>query len=185
MPRGIRELPLARPRSSSILKPGFAGPAVVGHDRSVDVGDPHPSGPHLPGVDLIRTGVTLVPRIVARTVDQVVFAVAALERLSCLGGRSDGTATDDSLAEVVPIAAARSRVRARPARPGESTGADADVPSADDLPIPSYDELAASQVVPRLAALSRAEQQTIRAYEASHRGRRTILGRLEQLSDSR
>ena len=50
--------------------------------------------------------------------------------------------------------------------------------------IPDYDSLAASQVVPRLAGLTAAELETIRAYEAAHRGRTTVLNRISQLQRS-
>jgi hypothetical protein len=83
----------------------------------------------------------------------------------------------------------RSRARpsapttARPA-PGPSTtsGAAGDGSlAAAHLAIPSYDSLSASQVVQRLAGLSRDEVEAVRAYEAATRGRRTILTRAEQL----
>lgn len=54
-------------------------------------------------------------------------------------------------------------------------------PSADELPIPDYDSLAASQVVERLASLSQTELDLVRRYEAGGRHRRTILHRIEQL----
>lgn len=60
---------------------------------------------------------------------------------------------------------------ARPARP------EADV----HLPIEDYESLAASQVVDRLPTLTRDELEQVRAFEATHRGRRTILGRIDQL----
>jgi hypothetical protein len=50
-----------------------------------------------------------------------------------------------------------------------------------DLPIPAYDSLSASQVVPRLASLERDELELIRSYEEAGRARRTILNRIEQL----
>ncbi|HTV11282.1 MAG TPA: hypothetical protein VME20_05400 [Acidimicrobiales bacterium] len=53
--------------------------------------------------------------------------------------------------------------------------------TAEHLAIPSYDSLSASQVVQRLAGLSRDEVEAVRVYEASTRGRRTILARAEQL----
>jgi hypothetical protein len=53
--------------------------------------------------------------------------------------------------------------------------------SADDLPIEEYQSLAASQVVARLPALTADELDTIRRFEAAHRGRRTVLGRIDQL----
>jgi hypothetical protein len=54
---------------------------------------------------------------------------------------------------------------------------------AGDLAIPDYDSLAASQVVPRLRALSAAELEDVRAYEAAGRGRKTILNRIAQLQN--
>ncbi len=49
------------------------------------------------------------------------------------------------------------------------------------LAIPGYDSLSASQVVQRLEGLSVAELEEVRAHEAAHRQRRTILHRVEQL----
>lgn len=49
------------------------------------------------------------------------------------------------------------------------------------LAIPDYDELSASQVVDRLEGLRPDELEAIRAYESAHRGRNTILGKIEQL----
>lgn len=60
----------------------------------------------------------------------------------------------------------------------DSNGAQADA----DLPIPGYNSLSASQVVERLAGLSPAELGAVRAYEASNRKRRTILGKIDQIS---
>ncbi len=54
-------------------------------------------------------------------------------------------------------------------------------PSA--LAIPGYDSLSASQVVQRLEGLSSPELEEVRAHEAAHRQRRTILHRVEQLLD--
>ena len=54
-------------------------------------------------------------------------------------------------------------------------------PKPADLAIPGYDALSASQVVQRLAGLADDELEAVRAYESSHRGRKTILGRITQL----
>ena len=51
-----------------------------------------------------------------------------------------------------------------------------------ELPIPGYDALSASQVVQRLVGLSADELAAVHAYEATHRQRRTILGKIEQLA---
>ncbi len=53
--------------------------------------------------------------------------------------------------------------------------------SASSLAIPGYDSLSASQVVQRLEGLSSPELEEVRAHEAAHRQRRTILHRVEQL----
>ncbi|MDQ2729587.1 MAG: hypothetical protein M3Y91_17390 [Actinomycetota bacterium] len=53
--------------------------------------------------------------------------------------------------------------------------------SVDDLAIPGYDSLSASQVVQRLAGLAADELEAVRTYEAATRGRRTILARVSQL----
>lgn len=57
-------------------------------------------------------------------------------------------------------------------------------PAAADLPLADYDSLAASQVIPRLSGLDKDELEAVRAYEAAHRGRKTILGKLAQLQSA-
>ena len=54
-------------------------------------------------------------------------------------------------------------------------------PAEDELAVPGYDSLSASQVVPRLAGLSGAELEAVRRYEEAHRGRKTILAKIDQL----
>jgi hypothetical protein len=53
---------------------------------------------------------------------------------------------------------------------------------AATLPIADYDSLAASQVIPRLEGLEEGDLEAVRAYEVAHRGRKTILGKIAQLS---
>lgn len=76
-----------------------------------------------------------------------------------------GIPTEDSMVEETPT----------PSAP---------VPSSAELAVPSYDELAASQVVKRLPGLDAAELAAIGAYERAHRGRRTILTRIRQLQST-
>jgi hypothetical protein len=66
-----------------------------------------------------------------------------------------------------------------------STSANGHVPAVSTLSIPGFDTLSASQVVQRLDGLNRSELVAVRAYEASSRGRRTILNRVDQLLDER
>jgi hypothetical protein len=56
--------------------------------------------------------------------------------------------------------------------------------AATTLPLEGYESLAASQVVARLGRLTPAELEQVREFERSHRGRRTILGKIEQLLDA-
>jgi hypothetical protein len=85
-------------------------------------------------------------------------------------------------------AATAARAAEQPAGDGVSgngeTPADAtaDVgPTVDDLAIPGYDSLSASQVVTRLEGLTPAELEAVRTYENAHRGRKTILNKVAQL----
>jgi hypothetical protein len=80
-----------------------------------------------------------------------------------------------------PDAGAESDVSTRPAPSLRIVG---DAPDAGELPIPDYDNLSASQVVPRLDDLGEAELDQVRAYEQAHRGRMTILSRIAQLQAS-
>jgi hypothetical protein len=52
---------------------------------------------------------------------------------------------------------------------------------ADQLAIPDYDSLSASQVVPRLDGLTAAELEAVREYESATRRRKTILNKVGQL----
>jgi hypothetical protein len=54
-------------------------------------------------------------------------------------------------------------------------------PDAPELAIPDYDSLSASQVLPRLSNLDADELEAVRAHEAAHRGRKTILSKVAQL----
>jgi hypothetical protein len=55
-------------------------------------------------------------------------------------------------------------------------------PDRDSLALPDYDHLPAAHVVAKLAGLSQAERDAIETYEMNGRHRRTILGKLAQLS---
>jgi hypothetical protein len=57
----------------------------------------------------------------------------------------------------------------------------ADGGGASALAIPDYDNLSASQVVPRLDGLTTGELEAVRLYERSNRHRKTILSRIAQL----
>lgn len=95
-----------------------------------------------------------------------------------------------SAATPSPAAAPESPSRRRTSPPEQDRRVDAVTVSsaevtpdvaADELPIPQYDSLAASQVVARLAALAPEELAAVAWYETAHRARRTVLGKISQL----
>ena len=108
----------------------------------------------------------------ARTLGELTFG-------SFLGmGRSAAAqASDGRPASAQP--ARRETVASDPTASDERDGS-----RADDLPLEDYESLAASHVVARLARLSRGDLAKIREFEETHRGRRTILGKIEQLLDT-
>jgi hypothetical protein len=85
--------------------------------------------------------------------------------------------------DVVAAAAGDGAARAAPAgtRDGARPADAGPVPGVDELAIPDYDSLSASQVVQRLAGLAPGELDAVRRYEGGTRGRRTILTRVAQL----
>ena len=87
----------------------------------------------------------------------------------------------DALISPSPTSAA-STAPAEPASMNGNATSNGDLASSADLPIPGYDALSASQVVERLTGLSPEELDAVHAYEATHRQRRTILGKIEQLA---
>ena len=127
-----------------------------------------------------------VLRIVADGLGRVrETAEGALEALGALGG--------DTLAAPRAGTEPRGGTDSRPPRgspvaspeqgtssPDTATPSDPRV-SVPGLAIPDYDELSASQVVDRLDGLAPSALDAIRAYESAHRGRATILGKIEQL----
>jgi hypothetical protein len=109
-----------------------------------------------------------------RQVDELTPRVVDLLRLVGLAPEAppDGDASDVAAAPV----------------PGVTVEDDGDVatagppaPAVDDLAIPDYQSLSASQVVNRLPGLAGDELEAVRRYESAHRGRKTILNKIAQL----
>lgn len=146
---------------------------------------------------------TLMPTLVERGRNQVTMArmigrfavqqgqVEATKRLGPVQGQVEAVLVDLGLVPrppsgdptpPAPAPAPRPAPEATPEPEVDTTGTAAvDVPAADDLGVTDYDSLAASQVVPRLRALSADELEDVRRYEAAGRGRKTILNRIAQL----
>jgi len=127
---------------------------------------------HLPGV-VAKGRTRLESRVtVARMVGR--FAVGeARRRVEREVARAGGVRQRDEPTVATDLADASS-----PSPDATSAGP---APAVEELAIPGYDSLAASQVVQRLGALSPEELDAIRRYEEATRGRRTILGRIAQL----
>ena len=136
-------------------------------------------------------GVPMVRQRVEHEVDSA--RQRAQTFLGSIGG-SDAPAT--RTAPTVPTGGSQDTLRARvkprtsPAPQTSRTetngtttnGAHGAPDAGDSLPIPGYDALSASQVVERLAGLSSEELGAVRSYEGAHRNRRTILGKIDQIS---
>jgi hypothetical protein len=95
------------------------------------------------------------------------------------GPGADPADLDDFEGEVLTFETAGRSTEPLAGHAGESAGADA--PEVGCLAIPDYDNLSASQVVPRLGGLSTAELDEVLRYEAAKRGRKTILNKIAQL----
>ncbi len=95
------------------------------------------------------------------------------------GPGADPSDLDDFEGEVLTFESASRSSEAPPDGVAEASGVDA--PDVGSLAIPDYDNLSASQVVPRLGGLSSAELDDVLRYEAAKRGRKTILSKIAQL----
>jgi len=128
------------------------------------------------GQDLLEGLGAAVPRLIDRTVRQARFTAALVERFTCAGSNADAESAppDEPFDELAPL-------RTIAADSTAGVPASGPPPAVIDLAIHGYDELAASQVVPRLDGLEPPELEAVRNYEVSNRGRRTILGRIAQL----
>jgi hypothetical protein len=102
-------------------------------------------------------------------------AMSTLEQLAGAPKSNGAAATNGSAPKPAPVIDVA--VVEAPAAPTSG-------PEAATLSIPDYDSLSASQVLPRLNGLSSDELEAVRAYEAAHRGRKTILNRAAQLQST-
>ncbi len=86
--------------------------------------------------------------------------------------------------ETLTAVAAATAAPSPPTRPaGNPTAASGPAaPTLGELPIPGYDLLSASQVIDRLTGLTRPDLVAVKTYEAAHRARTTILGKIAQLA---
>jgi hypothetical protein len=137
------------------------------------------------------------PGIGTEAVDEAPGAAAPAASTPATATRQPSSGRSATSSRRAPASrSSRAQVKPRsPAAAAPSAAAVADLPEATaaadpgpvavpveaELAIPQYSTLAASQVVPRLASLDVHELAAIRRFEPDHRGRRTILNRVDQL----
>jgi hypothetical protein len=95
--------------------------------------------------------------------------------------RSFGLVADPAADETAPEAQPQRTAVVTPIVPSVGNGHAPPAPDAAELAITDYESLSASQVVTRLEGLTVDELEAVRAYEAAHRGRKTILNKVAQL----
>jgi hypothetical protein len=119
----------------------------------------------------------LHPRVrVAKMVGQFAVAKGEQEAAKLVGHLRDGTASTTGAPS--PAAGAEGDVDVDATGEHLESLGRSDV---DELAIPSYDTLAASQVISRLDGLNAVELELVRRHEIAHRGRKTILAKIAQL----
>jgi hypothetical protein len=128
----------------------------------------------------VAFGVPMVRERVQTRVDDV---LGRASRTTTAGGPSPAPEPVAEVAEPLPPPMTfNTRVHVAPDSVAPVPPVNGNAPVSADLPIPGYDALSASQVVERLSGLGRDELDAVHAYEAAHRQRRTILGKIEQLA---
>ena len=124
-----------------------------------------------------------LPSFVARGRRQVEGQLGVARFVGKIAFRQFRNRFDDFLETPEPPSSTVKQPEPRPAPdPGSHRGSP--TTSSEGLAIAGYDSLAASQIVARLATLSREELEAIRAYESATRRRQTILARISQLGVS-
>jgi hypothetical protein len=134
-----------------------------------------------------------VPKLRARAEREVKAQVDAVRQhadrlVGNLGGGGRTNGAGASTASPSAAAATTPPPRHAPAADAPAVVDDTATPaeprsaSSAHLPIPGYDALSASQVVERLAGLAEDDLHAVREYETSNRNRRTILGKIDQLT---
>jgi hypothetical protein len=116
-----------------------------------------------------RLAVAQASRAVSDLVDEAIGLVISQPAAS---RAEEPSATADHGGPPAPQPAGNGSVTATAPAPG---------PPEEHLAIPGYDSLSAAQVVQRLGGLGEGELDAVRQYEEAHRGRRTILCKIEQL----
>ena len=108
-------------------------------------------------------------------------ALAKLREAQAAPGDGDGAGDEPWASYVADVPHTIAAEEVIPVRHDDDDPTTAGSVAADELAIPSYDSLAASQVVQRLEGLTSDELEAVRRYEVAHRARKTVLGKVAQL----
>jgi len=149
----------------------FEAPTLL--PKLAEQGRVHTRNARLFGQFAVRQGEAEVRRRLAGFEEQTTGLLRALGVLPADDGDRGGDGSDTR--EPRPTAGRAERGPAAAVEPSDLG------PDVDDLAITDYDSLSASQVVTRLPGLTLEELEAVRAYEAAHRGRKTILNKVAQL----
>ena len=146
----------------------FEGPEML--PKLAEHGRVHTRNARMLGQLAVRHGEAEVKRRLGTLEEQAV----GLLRLVGLADEPPAPPAEATRPTVDPVVAA-------PTSSVSGNGQAAASPAVDELAITDYDSLSASQVVTRLEGLTVDELESVRAYEATHRGRKTILNKVAQL----
>lgn len=117
--------------------------------------------------------------VVGQGASQLKDRIAAQQAAQAARSNVDAHHGSEPAAEQVAVGEADEAA----AHVGEPTGDDVGLDLLpDSLGIPDYDSLPAIDIVGQLESLNPAELSAVDAYERSHRRRRTVLGKISQLS---
>lgn len=149
----------------------FEAPTLL--PKLAEQGRVHTRNARLFGQFAVRQGEAEVRRRLAGLEEQTTGLLRALGVLPADDDDRGGDGSDTR--EPRPTSGRAERGPATPVAPSDPG------PNVADLAITDYDSLSASQVVTRLPGLTLDELEAVRAYEAAHRGRKTILNKVAQL----
>ncbi len=140
-------------------------------------------------VGLASSGPCAVARAAGRTINESIGTLRSVLTLTVdglLGWDVDAgvaplvTGVVSSTSTTKPTTSSTANVAEEPDRAVNPRHAAARAAAAE-LAIPGYEDLAASHIVARLDKLTAAELTEIRAFEVANRGRRTVVGKIDQL----
>jgi len=159
---------------------GFALDARQLLPRFIDRGRSQVGLARVVGRYAVRKGSTRAGDYLGQSQEQVSAMLATLGLLSeDHEPPADPADLDEFEADILAFESPAATVATSPA--STSAASSEPTPSAGSLAIPDYDNLSASQVVPRLGGLTEPELDAVRRYEAGQRGRKTILNKIAQL----